>query len=47
LIEAITSPGDLVVDPAAGSFVVLQVARELGREFMGCDIAVSADRIAP
>src|SRR5262249_44716902 len=27
LIEAITSPGDLVVDPAAGSFVVMHAAR--------------------
>jgi site-specific DNA-methyltransferase (adenine-specific) len=39
LIEAITSPGDLIVDPAAGSFVVMHAARELGREFIGCDIA--------
>jgi site-specific DNA-methyltransferase (adenine-specific) len=39
LIEAITSPGDLVVDPAAGSFVVMRAARQLGREFVGCDIA--------
>ena len=40
LIEAITSPGELVVDPAAGSFVVMHAAMELGREFIGCDIAV-------
>jgi site-specific DNA-methyltransferase (adenine-specific) len=39
LIEAITSPGDLVVDPAAGSFVVMHAARQLGREFLGCDLA--------
>jgi len=39
LIEAITSPGDLVVDPAAGSFVVMHAARRLGREFIGCDLA--------
>jgi site-specific DNA-methyltransferase (adenine-specific) len=39
LIEAITSPGDLIVDPAAGSFVVMHAACELGREFIGCDIA--------
>jgi len=39
LIEAITSPGDLVVDPAAGSFVVTHAARQLGRDFIGCDLA--------
>jgi site-specific DNA-methyltransferase (adenine-specific) len=39
LIGAITEPGDLVVDPAAGSFVVLRAARDLGRNFIGCDIA--------
>src|SRR6516162_6096843 len=42
LIEAITSPGDLVVDPAAGSFVVMHAAHQLGREFVGCDIAYQA-----
>jgi len=39
LIGAITKPGDLVVDPAAGSFVVMHAAHQLGREFVGCDIA--------
>jgi site-specific DNA-methyltransferase (adenine-specific) len=39
LIGAITKPGDLVVDPAAGSFVVMHAAMELGRDFVGCDIA--------
>jgi site-specific DNA-methyltransferase (adenine-specific) len=38
LIGAVTRPGDLVVDPAAGSFVVLRAARELDRDFIGCDI---------
>jgi site-specific DNA-methyltransferase (adenine-specific) len=42
LIEAITFPGDLVVDPAAGSFVVMHAALELRREFIGCDIAQAA-----
>jgi len=46
LIEAITSPGDLIVDPAAGSFVVMHAAHKLGREFVGCDIAYQA-RIDP
>ena len=42
LIAATTEPGDLVIDPAAGSFVVMRTARELGREFIGCDIAYAA-----
>jgi site-specific DNA-methyltransferase (adenine-specific) len=42
LIEATTSPGDLVVDPAAGSFVVMHGARQLGRDFVGCDLAASS-----
>jgi site-specific DNA-methyltransferase (adenine-specific) len=39
LIGATTQPGDLVVDPAAGSFVVMHVANSMGRRFAGCDIA--------
>src|SRR4029077_11497848 len=39
LIGAVTKAGDLGVDPAAGSFVVMDAARELGRDFIGCDIA--------
>jgi site-specific DNA-methyltransferase (adenine-specific) len=39
LIGATTAPGDLVVDPAAGSFTVMRAAHELGREFIGCDLA--------
>ena len=39
LIGAVTKPGDLVVDPAAGSFVVMRVAAEMQRRFVGCDIA--------
>jgi site-specific DNA-methyltransferase (adenine-specific) len=39
LIGAVTSPGDLVVDPAAGSFAVMHAAHQLGREFVGCDLA--------
>jgi hypothetical protein len=42
LIGAVTKPGDLVVDPAAGSFVVMQAAHKLGRDFVGCDIAYQA-----
>jgi site-specific DNA-methyltransferase (adenine-specific) len=39
LIGAVSRAGDLVVDPAAGSFITTQVANEMGRDFVGCDIA--------
>jgi site-specific DNA-methyltransferase (adenine-specific) len=39
LIGAVTRSGDLIVDPAAGSFVVMHAAQELDRDFIGCDIA--------
>jgi site-specific DNA-methyltransferase (adenine-specific) len=39
LIGAVTKPGDLVVDPAAGGFTVMHVATEMQRWFVGCDIA--------
>jgi site-specific DNA-methyltransferase (adenine-specific) len=39
LIGAVTLPGDLAVDPCAGSFVVLDACRQLGRRFIGCDLA--------
>ena len=38
LITATTNERDLVVDPCAGSFIVLEVCRELNRKFMGCDL---------
>jgi site-specific DNA-methyltransferase (adenine-specific) len=43
LIGAVTEPGDLVVDPAAGSFVVMHAARQLGRNFSGCDLIARRD----
>jgi site-specific DNA-methyltransferase (adenine-specific) len=42
LIGAVTLPGDLVIDPAAGSFVVMHAALRLGREFIGCDAVAPA-----
>ena len=39
LIAAVTERGDLIVDPAAGSFVVLHAAQQLERDFVGCDLA--------
>lgn len=38
LFAATTAPGDLIVDPCAGSYVALEVCRETGREFLGCDL---------
>jgi site-specific DNA-methyltransferase (adenine-specific) len=46
LIGCLTDPGDLVVDPAAGSFAVMHAARALGREFVGCDAAYEQTRAA-
>jgi site-specific DNA-methyltransferase (adenine-specific) len=43
LIGAVTEPGELVVDPAAGSFVVMHAAHQLKREFIGCDIAYAGN----
>jgi site-specific DNA-methyltransferase (adenine-specific) len=44
LVEATTNEKDLVVDPCAGSFIVLEVCRELKREFLGCDLSFEAMR---
>ncbi|KLL04546.1 MAG: adenine-specific DNA methylase [Mycoplasmataceae bacterium RV_VA103A] len=38
LLEATTKEGDLVVDPCAGSFIVLEMCQELGRDYLGCDL---------
>lgn len=38
LIEAVTERGDLIIDPAAGSFSVLQCCELKERCFLGCDI---------
>jgi site-specific DNA-methyltransferase (adenine-specific) len=43
LIAAVTAPGDLIIDPAAGSFLVMHVADELGRRFIGCDLCQAAE----
>jgi site-specific DNA-methyltransferase (adenine-specific) len=42
LIGAVTLPGDLVIDPAAGGFGVLHAALRQGREFIGCDAVAPA-----
>lgn len=38
LIEAVSNPGDIVIDPAAGSFSVLETCKSRGRNFLGCDL---------
>ena len=38
LIAAVTDPGDVVLDPAAGSYSVLKAAQQAGRQFLGCDL---------
>jgi site-specific DNA-methyltransferase (adenine-specific) len=40
LIGATTKPGDVVVDPCAGSFLALHAATALGRHFIGCDFVL-------
>ena len=42
LIAGVTMPGDLIIDPAAGSFLVMHLAHELGRRFSGCDLCQAA-----
>ena len=39
LIEALTNARDTVIDPAAGSYSVLQACQRTNRRFLGCDIA--------
>jgi site-specific DNA-methyltransferase (adenine-specific) len=38
LILATTEEEDLIIDPCAGSFIVLEVCQELKRNFVGCDL---------
>lgn len=38
LMSAVSHEGDFVIDPAAGSFSVLQAARNRHRTFLGCDL---------
>ena len=39
LLEAVSHEGDIVIDPAAGSFSVMEAAQSVNRNFLGCDIA--------
>lgn len=38
LIGALTNPREIVLDPAAGSYSVLEACRSTNRHFLGCDI---------
>ncbi len=38
LICAVSNKGDIIVDPAAGCFSVMESARSVGRHFIGCDL---------
>ncbi len=42
VVEASTSPGDLVLDCFSGSGTTLAVAQKLGRRWIGCDINIGA-----
>jgi site-specific DNA-methyltransferase (adenine-specific) len=42
LIGALTDPGDLVLDPYAGSGTTLAVAHRMGRRFVGIDASAVA-----
>jgi site-specific DNA-methyltransferase (adenine-specific) len=51
LVERLTQPGALVVDPFLGGGTTAVVCRDLGRRFIGCDIdaahaATSRERLA-
>lgn len=44
LISAVSNMGDVIIDPAAGSFSVMESALSVGRNFLGCDIECGANR---
>lgn len=46
IVERLTSPGQLVVDPFMGGGTTLLAARALGRNAIGCDIDADAVRTA-
>ena len=38
LVESLTNPGEIVLDPAAGSYSVLAACSRTDRRFLGCDV---------
>jgi DNA modification methylase len=46
IIRVASNPGDLVIDPFAGSGTTLAVAKKLGRKYLGCELSeVYADGV--
>lgn len=43
LIGALTNARDIVIDPAAGSYSVLEACRLTNRQFLGCDIRAQSE----
>lgn len=43
LIEAVSNPGDVILDPAAGGFSVLNACEATGRTFLGGDLVYGLD----
>jgi adenine-specific DNA-methyltransferase len=46
LLEAFTKPGDVVLDPFAGSGSTLVAARDMGRQFLGIEFDETHQRTA-
>jgi site-specific DNA-methyltransferase (adenine-specific) len=40
LLLSVTNEGDLILDPCAGSFSTLAVCKNIGRDFIGCDLTL-------
>ena len=38
LIESTSNPNDLIIDPCAGTFTVMEASAMRGRNFLGCDL---------
>lgn len=43
LILATTSSGDIILDPASGGYSVFEACRQVGRDFLGCDLIFGED----
>ena len=46
LIGAVSNKGDFVIDPAAGSFSVMEAAHSVGCSFLGCDLVAETEPAA-